>query len=45
MQETKFEIAFDNTPDFGGIYMKNMIIRNLTKSMTAYGEMLNRVGC
>lgn len=30
---------------YGGMYiMKNIIIKNLTKSMAEYGEMLNRVG-
>jgi len=30
---------------YGGMYiMKNLIIKNLTKSMTEYGEFLTRIG-
>lgn len=30
---------------YGGMYiMKNIIIKNLTQSMSEYGEFLNRVG-
>jgi hypothetical protein len=33
------------TLNFGGIYiMKNTFAKNLVKSMSAYGEMLNKIG-
>ena len=34
-----------DTLKFGGNNMKNSMMKNLTKSMADYGEMLNKVGC
>lgn len=41
-----FELHFNqHQPTYGGIYiMKNVMMKNLAKSMADYGELLNRIG-